>query len=94
MHFRYVAFAITFDDALVETIRTAALPSDWNDEPPPPSTKAIGDRWVKQARSAVLQLPSAIIPGESNYLLNPAHPHFRKIVIGKPEPFTFDPRLI
>jgi RES domain-containing protein len=94
VHFRYVAFAITFDDALVETIRTAALPSDWNDEPPPPSTKAIGDRWVKQARSAVLELPSAIIPGESNYLLNPAHPHFRKIVIGKPEPFTFDPRLI
>ncbi len=92
--FRYLAFSITFDDARVETIRTTALPSDWKDEPPPPSTKAIGDQWVKQARSAVLELPSAIIPGESNYLLNAAHSDFRKIVIGKPEPFTFDPRLL
>jgi RES domain-containing protein len=49
---------------------------------------------VREARSAVLALPSVIIPGESNYLLNPAHPDFRKISIGKPEPFAFDPRLL
>jgi RES domain-containing protein len=42
----------------------------------------------------VLELPSVIIRGEPNYLLNPAHPDFRKIVIGKPEPFSFDPRLL
>jgi RES domain-containing protein len=42
----------------------------------------------------VLEVPSVIIPGEVNYLLNPAHPHFRKIVIRKAEPFAFDPRLL
>jgi RES domain-containing protein len=92
--FRYLAFSITFDDALVETFRTTTLPPDWTDEPPAPSSKAIGDQWVKQARSAVLKLPSVIIPSEANYLLNPSHPHFPKIIIGKPEPFTFDPRLL
>jgi RES domain-containing protein len=54
----------------------------------------VGDLWVKSARSAVLALPSAIIPGEFNFLLNPAHPDFSKVVYGKPEIFVFDPRLL
>jgi hypothetical protein len=33
-------------------------------------------------------------PHESNYLLNPAHPDFKKITLGKPELFSFDPRLL
>jgi len=36
---------------------------------------------------------TAIIPQELNYLLNPFHPHFKRIQIGRPEPFSFDPRL-
>lgn len=92
--FQLVSIPIEFDTALVEKITLAALPPDWLEEPPPPSTAGIGDRWVKQARSAVLQLPSVIIPAESNYLLNPAHPDFKKIRIGKPAPFSFDPRLL
>ena len=91
--FKYVAFNLKFDDALVEVFPVKSLPSDWRTEPPPPSTKAIGDDWVKSARSAVLVLPSAIT-GETNYLLNPTHPGFRKIRISKPEPFLFDPRLL
>ena len=91
--FKYVAIRIQFDDALVEIVRAKALPPDWQTEPPPPSTKAMGDAWARAARSAVLALPSVIIPGELNYLLNPAHPDFKTISIGKPEPFTFDPRL-
>jgi len=91
--FKYVAIPIKFDDALVETLAGKNLPADWRNEPPPPSTKAVGDGWVKAARSAVLALPS-VITGELNYLLNPAHRDFGKIKIGKPEPFTFDPRLL
>ena len=92
--FKYVAIAIEFDEKLVETITPASLPTVWTEEPPPPSTKAIGDQWVKEARSAVLELPSVIIQTESNYLLNPTHPDFRKVRIGKAGPFAFDPRLI
>jgi len=90
--FKYVAIPIEFEDALVEKV--TVLPAEWTEEPPPPATKDIGDRWVKEARSAVLELSSVIIPGEPNYLLNPAHPDFKKIVIGKSEPFSFDSRLL
>jgi RES domain-containing protein len=49
---------------------------------------------VKSARSAILELPSAIIPGETNFLLNTNHPDFKSITFGKTEVFAFDPRLI
>ena len=92
--FKYVAIRIQFDDALLEIVHPKGLPADWRVEPPPPSSKAVGDAWVRKARSAVLALPSVIISGEPNYLLNPAHPDFKKISIGKPERFAFDPRLL
>jgi RES domain-containing protein len=91
--FKYVVFPLRFDDALVEIYPVKSLPADWRLEPTPPSTKAIGDAWVKAARSAVLALPS-VITGDTNFLLNPAHPDFKKIIIGRPEPFVFDPRLL
>jgi RES domain-containing protein len=91
--FSYAAIPLQFDDALVEVFPARDLPADWRVEPPPPSTKAIGDTWVKAGTSAVLALPS-VITGETNYLLNPAHPDFRKIVFRKMESFTWDPRLL
>ena len=94
MFFRYVAFRLEFAESLVETLAVKTLPTDWRDEPPPPSTQAMGDAWARSARTAVLALPSVIISGEPNYLLNPAHPDFRRITIGKPEKFTFDSRLL
>ena len=94
LRFKYVAFRIKFDDALVEVFPTKALPIEWQSQPPSPSSQAIGDAWTREARSAVLALPSVIIPSERNYLLNPSHPDFKKISIGKPERFDFDPRLL
>jgi RES domain-containing protein len=90
----YLIFPIEFDEALVEKLPPASLPAGWRDEPPPPSTKRLGDAWVKQARSAALELPSVIIPGESNFLLNTSHPDFKNITMGKPRTFSFDSRLV
>jgi RES domain-containing protein len=78
----------------VERMTAASLPPGWREEPVPPPTKEMGDFWVKLGRSAVLELPGVISTGESNYLLNPAHPDFKKITLGKPELFSFDPRLL
>jgi RES domain-containing protein len=53
----------------------------------------LGDRWVAEARSPVLAVPSAIVPAERNFLLNPAHSKFRHLRLYKPVEFTFDNRL-
>jgi len=70
------------------------LPPNWREYPAPPQLQAIGDKWVRSKRSAVLRVPSVIVPGEHNYLLNPEHPKFRRIVVGKPEKFALDLRLL
>ncbi len=71
----------------------ARYPDDWRDQPPPGSTRAFGDAWLASTRSPVLRVPSAVIAGEFNFLLNPTHPDFAKIRLGAPEAFSFDPRL-
>ena len=48
----------------------------------------------KKRKAAVLAVPSAIVPRESNYLLNPLHPAFKRINIGKPSTVETDLRLI
>jgi RES domain-containing protein len=40
-----------------------------------------------------MAVPSAVTPVEWTYLLNPAHPAFRHIRVGRPQAFAFDPRL-
>jgi RES domain-containing protein len=52
-----------------------------------------GSRWFRAARTAVLEVPSAIVPSEKNYLLNPLHSDFRRIRVGRARPFVFDPRM-
>jgi RES domain-containing protein len=91
---RFSFIRLDFDRAMVETLPLSALPLNWKSEPPGPATKQLGDAWAKSARSAILAVPSVIIPSELNYVLNPAHPDFAKIVFAKPTAFTFDPRLL
>lgn len=69
------------------------LPPDWRTSPPPSSTKALGTAWAEKGNSAVLLVPSAIIPEEHNLVLNPRHPDFRKIKTGKPCAFMIDKRM-
>ena len=91
---RFKAFSFRFPDSLVHTVSASRLPADWRLEPPPPSTQLAGDAWIREARSAVLAVPSIIVPEELNYLLNPAHADFPKIRISRPQDFVYDPRLL
>jgi RES domain-containing protein len=90
----HVVVGAEWDEAITETFAAHRLPTGWRASPALPATVEIGDRWLREARSAVLAVPSAIIPAETNFLLNPAHPDFARIRIRKPEPFVFDPRLL
>lgn len=89
----YAAFRLRFDAALVETLSLDELPDSWRRNPVPQSVKNTGDRWIEAARSVVLQVPSAVVPSESNYLINPNHPGFKRVEITGPIDPLIDPRL-
>jgi RES domain-containing protein len=55
-------------------------------------TRTWGDRWIKEANSPALRVPSSIVPMESNFLINPQHPKFNKYTISAPLPFPIDNR--
>ena len=90
---RYVFLEATFDAALVTDLDRARLPRNWQSDPPPPALQNLGDTWAASNTSAILRIPSVLVPEESNLLLNPRHPDFAKITISRPQPFHFDPRL-
>jgi RES domain-containing protein len=89
----YLLFEAVIPETLISELPVSGLPPDWRDDPAPRSTQAMGDRWIQGGASAVLRVPSALIPEEHNYLLNPRHPEFGQIRISAPEKFAFDPRL-
>jgi RES domain-containing protein len=89
-----VAIEIEIPDELSrENINRKKLPKDWQNASAPESLKLFGAAWLKKNISAVLETPSAVIPGEVNYLLNPSHPEFQLVKIISREPFEYDPRL-
>lgn len=90
----YLGYLAEWDEALLETLPAKKLPPNWRASPPGLVTMAVGDVWVKAARSAVLAVPSAIVPAERNFLFNPAHPEFQRIRIHKPIVFSFDARML
>jgi len=75
------------------TVATRRLPANWRDFPAPPELARIGDDIVSAGRAALLIVPSALAPTESNWLLNPLHPAFRRVRVHPPEEFVYDPRL-
>jgi RES domain-containing protein len=86
---------------VVEALVPDDLPvEDLMDRPPPgwralgsPEAVAAGAAWLAGGRSALLRVPSALVPREANYVLNPAHPDAARIRVGPPEPMDWDPRL-
>lgn len=90
----YVRFPVSFKPSLVQAITTIGLEASIRSPVVTPETQAVGDEWLRHGRKPVLKVPSAIIPEEFNYLLNPAHPKFDQIEIGAAEGFAFDPRLV
>ena len=86
----YKCISITFDSSLVTK---PAPPNSWDLTPPGPISMSFGDQWFQEGRFAVLEVPSKIIPGESNFLLNPTHPDFGNMEIGDTLAYPYDSRL-
>ncbi|HYV93755.1 MAG TPA: RES family NAD+ phosphorylase [Chitinophagales bacterium] len=77
----------------IKELNPSSLASDWKSFPHVNSTQEIGDGFVREKKFLVLKVPSAVVQGDSNFLINPNHPEIKKVKIVKTEPFNFDERL-
>ena len=92
---QFVRFRVRVPAPLVLVLDPAALPGEgvsWTRALE--ATREIGDGWAEEKDSAVLEVPSAVVPEESNYLLNPLHPKADEIAVSDPTSFVFDERLL
>lgn len=81
------------DDIVSQEIKETDLITGWKKFDKMPYTQSLGDQWVSEAKSAILKIPSAIVSGDSNYLINPAHKDFKKVKLLRTDPFEFDDRI-
>jgi RES domain-containing protein len=89
----YVYFKVQLTKDLIRTVDPSSLPHRWRDDPAPVACKRFGDLWLADQSSAVLRLPTVVLPEGSNYIINPEHPDFGGIQIGKPKPLAIDRRI-
>lgn len=89
-----VAIAVDIEaNIAIETVALADLPPDWRTYPAPPGLVEIGERWFRGSTSAILSVPSAVIPSERNFILNPLHVDFGRLTVQPAKVFSFDPRM-
>jgi RES domain-containing protein len=69
------------------------LPDNWKRYPHGKETKALGDGALKEQKFLLIKVPSALVQGEFNYLVNPLHPEFAKVKVAEVLPFNFNERL-
>ncbi len=89
----YELITLEIPENEITEIKKAELPEDWKSLPNSYSTQTFGDEFVKNAKHLILKVPSAVVQGEFNYLINPLHSKIKKVKIKKTESFSFDQRL-
>lgn len=90
----YVLIKVEFEEDVVTELHKRTLPAEWIASPPGTATQRIGDQWFDVMTSVVLRVPSAVVPGEFNFLINTLHPDFRTLKVGSPEQLYMDPRIL
>jgi RES domain-containing protein len=90
----YVLIKVEFGENVVTQLDVRRLPKRWSVSPPGDITQKLGDRWLDSASSVVLRVPSAVVPSEFNYMINPLHPDFGALRIGRPEKLYLDPLIL
>lgn len=88
----YALISVVCPEELAETL-SERLPRNWTAESARVRLRRIGDQWIVSRRSLALIVPSVVLTRSSNILVNPLHPAFGQLQIGRPESFDFDPRL-
>jgi RES domain-containing protein len=78
----------------VEAFHAETLPRGWRRYPGPASLQRLGNAWLDRNSACITRVPSALVPSESNFLINPMHPDNRKLRVVRKAPFQFHPRLV
>lgn len=81
------------DDVAREHLKAGALPSNWRESPAPLELAAVGDGFVRRAEQCLLIVPSALAASENNWLINPQHKDFKKVLVRAVEPLSYDCRM-
>lgn len=89
----YSVYHLQFPERLISDIDLSELPSNWRSSPAAADLSRIGDQWFAEQRTCALRVPNAIVPMESNFLLNPAHKDYRLVEIEGPIDYVVDERL-
>jgi RES domain-containing protein len=90
--FGYIEIEVP-DKAVISKVKTSILKQDWRHNPPLSFTQDYGTNWLQQNKSLVLQVPSAVLPTEFNFLLNPNHDAFSEIIILRKGKLQLDSRI-
>lgn len=91
----YVLLTIDVPDEYTHSVLSVDdLPKSWRSKDQYPQTKQLGSNWYKEQQEGILQVPSAVIPQEPNYIINVFHPIAKDLKIITAEPFLFDNRLL
>lgn len=90
----YSVYRLEIPEPIISDVPVSECPANWRSSPPPPELAQIGDHWCIEQRSAVLRVPNAIVPMETNYLVNPTHVDFPLIQIEGPLDYVVDARLV
>ena len=91
--FSFASIEVEVDESLIESIDQSELDINWRRWPHSKACQIIGNDWINSFSSALLRVPSSLVPTQNNFLVNPDHPDFKNIKLGPPEPFTIDKRL-
>jgi len=90
---RLVYSTARFPETLMHTLNPDDLPTGWDARPAGAASQRVGDAWLKAGESLVLRVPSVVVPGEFNYLINPVHPQYAELATGDVRRLVLDERL-
>jgi RES domain-containing protein len=81
------------DDSMLDTPAIRDLPAGWDTMPTSAAAQKFGGTWLAEGRNLGLIVPSAIVPEETNVVLNPQHPDYAEVRLAIVRPFSFDDRM-
>jgi RES domain-containing protein len=90
----YVVYPVDIPDACIEDYPRSKLKKGWDANPAPDHARKIGDDFVRRAKSVAMRIPNACSQSDFTILLNPTHPDFRKVQIGRPRRVRTDEKVV